>query len=128
INASGGEVVTRLAAIPHLLHTQPQIGWIGLTEAQARAEGYDVRTGSFDLAYNARSITLGARQGLVKLVTERSMGQIIGVHVVGPEASELLAVVATAMQAEMTVDDLAVAVHWHPSMAEALVAAARRAR
>ncbi|MDZ7728010.1 MAG: hypothetical protein U5Q44_07350 [Dehalococcoidia bacterium] len=63
----------------------------------------------------------------MKVVAERELGEVLGVHVVGPGASELLAAAATAMQAEVPVADLAGAVHWHPSMAESLAEAARRA-
>lgn len=126
-NAAGGESVTRLRALPHLLHTAPEIGWIGRTETQARAAGYEVCTGTFDLGYNARAIALGARRGLVKVVAERELGEVLGVHAVGAGASEILAAAATAMQAEVTLADLAATVHWHPSVAEGLAEAARRA-
>jgi dihydrolipoamide dehydrogenase len=127
INATGGEAVARLSRIPHLLHTITEIGWIGLTEEAARARGYDVATGAFDLSFNARAIALGARAGIVKVVADRELGEILGVHVVGPEASEIMAVAAASMQAEVTLDDLAAMVHWHPGAAEGLAAAARRA-
>jgi dihydrolipoamide dehydrogenase len=126
-NATGGEAVTRLRQLPQLLHTEPQIGWIGLSEQQARDEGYDVRVGLADLGFNARAVTLGARQGAVKLVAERELGEILGVHIVGPGAAEILAAAAVAMQAECPLDELATTVFWHPSLAEALVEAARRA-
>jgi len=127
INATGGDAVARLNAIPHLLHTIPEIGWVGLTEGAARADGHDVVTGTFDLSFNARAIALGAREGLIKVVVERELGEVLGVHVLGPGASEILAVAATAMQAEVSVHDLAATVHWHPSLAEGLGEAARRA-
>lgn len=126
-NATGGEAVTRLRRLPHLLHTQPQIGWIGLSEEQARAEGHEVRVGLADLGFNARAVTLGARQGAVKLIAERELGEILGVHVVGPGAEEVLAAAAVAMQAECPVDELAATAYWHPSLAESLAEAARRA-
>ena len=126
INATGGDAVARLDKIPHLLHTIPEIGWVGLTEDEARVRGHDVLAGTFDLSFNARSIALGAREGLVKVVAERELGEVLGVHVLGPSASEILAVAATAMQAEVSIHDLAATVHWHPSMAEGLTEAARR--
>lgn len=126
-NAGGGNATARLHGIPHLLHTVPEIAWCGLSEEAARAEGHDVVTGAFDLGYNARAITLGAREGIVKVVAERELGEVLGVHAVGPGASELMAVAATVIQAEVTVHDLAAMVYWHPSIAEGLVEAARRA-
>ncbi len=127
INATGGEAITRFSRIPHLLHGVTEIGWIGLTEEAATARGYDVATGVFDLSFNARAIALGARPGIVKVVADRELGEILGVHVVGPEALEIVAVAATAMQAEVPLADLAATVHWHPSAAEGLIEAARRA-
>jgi dihydrolipoamide dehydrogenase len=125
-NAVGGEAVTRLSRLPHLFHTVPEIGWIGLSEERARAAGYQVRTGVCDLGFTARAVALGARRGLVKVVAEAELGEVLGVHVVGPGAAEILAAAATAMQAELPVQELAATVHWHPSMAEALAEAARR--
>ena len=120
-NAAGGSAVARLKSVPRVLHTLPGAGWIGLTEDAARAEGYDVVTGSFDLAYNARAITMGAREGMVKVVAERELGEILGVHAVGPGIEEMLAVAAAAMQAEISVHDLAATVAWHPSLSEGLI-------
>ncbi len=126
-NATGGEAVTRLGRLPHLLHTVPEIGWVGMTEAQARAAGHDVRTGVVDLGFTARAVALGAREGAVKVVSEAALGEILGVHVVGPGVGEIIAVAAAAMQAEIPMQDLAALVPWHPSMVEGLVEAARRA-
>lgn len=127
LNATGGEATARLRALPQVLHLSPAIGWVGLSEAAARAAGYDVCTGTVDLGFNPRTIALGGRPGLLKLVAERELGEILGVHVVGEGAEEIVGLAAAAMQAENTLDDLAAAVHWHPSMAESLADAARRA-
>lgn len=126
-NATGGTAATRLDAIPRLLHAIPPIAWVGMTEDAARAAGHDLATGVFDMAYNARVVTLGARTGIVKLIAERRLGEILGVHVVGPEAGEIVAVAASLMQAEVPVHDLASMVAWHPSVSEALIEAAKRA-
>jgi dihydrolipoamide dehydrogenase len=126
-NATGGNARTRLNRVAHLLHTVPEIGWIGLTEEAAKARGYDVMAGIFDLSYNARAITLGAREGVVKVVAERELGEVLGVHVAGPGVAEIINIAATVTQAEATIHDLAAMTYWHPSMAEGLVEAARRA-
>ncbi len=125
-NATGGETRTRLGALPHLLHTLPEIGWIGLSEERAHTAGHDVRSGVVDLSFNARAVSLGARTGLIKLVTEPASGEILGVHIVGPGAEEVLAAAAVAMHAEVTANDLAATSFWHPSIAESLAEAARR--
>jgi dihydrolipoamide dehydrogenase len=126
-NATGGNARTRLNRVPHVLHTVPEIGWIGLTESAAKAKGHDIVTGVFDLSYNARAITLGAREGVVKVVAERELGELLGVHVAGPGVAEIINIAATVMQTEATIHDLAAMTYWHPSLAEGLVEAARRA-
>jgi dihydrolipoamide dehydrogenase len=127
VNAAGGHATTRPGALPHVLHTLPGIAWVGRTEVEARAEGFDVACGMCDLSFNPRSLALGARPGMVKVVAERSLGEILGVHVVGSEASELVGIAAAAMQGETTLAGLASMTFSHPSMAEALVDAARQA-
>ncbi|MCL4242474.1 MAG: NAD(P)/FAD-dependent oxidoreductase [Dehalococcoidia bacterium] len=127
VNATGGTATTRLDGIPRLLHTVPGIAWAGLTEDAARAAGRDPVAGVFDMSYNARALTLGARTGLVKVVADRGLGEILGVHAVGPEAAEVVSVAASLMQAEATIHDLAATIAWHPSVSEGLVEAARRA-
>ncbi|MGE5596521.1 MAG: dihydrolipoyl dehydrogenase family protein [Hyphomicrobiales bacterium] len=127
-NATGGDERTRLAALPHLLHLVPEAGWVGLSEPAARALGHDVRTGAFDLSYNARAVVLGAREGIVKVVADSESGQVLGVHAAGPAASEILAVASTVIQSELLLEDLAALVAWHPGTTEALIEAARRAR
>ncbi|HZU75265.1 MAG TPA: NAD(P)/FAD-dependent oxidoreductase, partial [Dehalococcoidia bacterium] len=127
LNATGGEARARLGALPHVLHLQPEVAWAGMTEEAARAAGYDVCVGLVDLSFNPKAVTLGQRGGVLKLIGERELGEVLGVHAVGPGAEEIVALAAAAMQAENTLDDLAATVHWHPSMAESLADAARRA-
>ena len=126
-NAAGGEARLRRASIPHLLHTTPEIAWTGITEEEARRRGHEVTVGVIDLAFTAHAITLGAREGMLKLVAERELGEVLGVHAAGPDAAEIVAVAALAMQSELPLDQLASTTHWHPSAAEAHAEAARRA-
>jgi dihydrolipoamide dehydrogenase len=126
-NAAGDRRATRLSHLPYVLHAAPEIAWVGQTEAAAREEGHEVRTGIADLSFNPRAIALGARPGLVKVVVEADLGEILGVHVAGPGASEIVAVASALMQAEVPADALAALVAWHPSMTESLVEATRRA-
>ena len=126
-NAVGGEVVTRLGALPHILHTLPGVAWVGKNEGDARAEGYDVVSGISDLAFNPRATALGSGGGIVKVVADRRLGEILGVHVIGPEASEIVGIAAAAIQAELMLTDLSSMAFVHPSVAEGLVEAARRA-
>lgn len=126
-NACGGNAVARPDRIPRVLQVVPGIGWVGATEQEAAASGEQVVSGVFDLSFNAKAVTLGAREGVVKIIASRSLGEILGVHAVGPGTAEILNVAAFAMQAEIPLDDLASFVAWHPSLSEGLVQAAARA-
>ncbi len=126
-NAAGGEAVTRLSALPHGLHTLPEMAWVGQTERTARESFPDIGVGLANMAYNPRATLLGVRQGVVKVVVDSALGEILGVQAVGPGAHEIVAVSASLMQAEASAHDLAAMVPWHPSMTESLVDAARLA-
>lgn len=126
-NAAGATQRARAGATPHVLHTLPEIAWIGRTEAEARDAGADVRVGIVDLASTARAVTLGNRDGACKLVADATTGEILGVHVIGAGSAEIVAVGALAIQAEIGVDQLAETIQWHPASSESLSAAARAA-
>jgi dihydrolipoamide dehydrogenase len=79
------------------------------------------------MAYSAFAVIRGFQRGGVRVIADARLGQVLGVHACGPGAAEIIAVAAAVMQAEVSVDDLAAMVHWHPSAAESLVEAARRA-
>jgi dihydrolipoamide dehydrogenase len=125
-NATGADERVRLDSVPGVLHCVPGVAWVGIGEEAAIAAGWDVVVSLVDLTPTARSIVLGGREGVLKLVAERDLGQILGVQVVGSDVAEIAAVAAIAIQSEMTVDDLAASVHWHPSAAENLAEAASR--
>lgn len=125
-NATGADERLRLNAVPRVLHAIPGVAWVGIGEEAAAAAGWDVDVSLVDLTTSARSIVLGGRDGALKLVADREFGQILGVQVVGSDVAEIAAVAALAIQAELTVHDLAASVQWHPSAAESLADAARR--
>jgi dihydrolipoamide dehydrogenase len=106
--------------IPGCTYTEPGIGSVGLTEAQARAAGYAVKVGKFPFAANSKASILGAHEGFVKVVSEEKYGEILGVHIIGPEAYELIAEAVAAMEAEATVETLMNTIHAHPTLYEAL--------
>jgi dihydrolipoamide dehydrogenase len=112
--------------LPHVIATQPELASVGLTEEAAKARGYDVRTGVVDLVLNARALTMGRREGVLKLVSSAADGQILGVHALGPGAADVVTLAALAMRLEGTVDDLAALTPWHPTISESLAEAARR--
>ena len=106
--------------IPGCTYTEPGIGSVGLTEAQARAQGYAVRVGRFPFAGNSRATILGHHEGFVKVVADERYGEILGVHIIGPEAYELIAEAVAAMEAEATVDTMMQTIHAHPTLYEAV--------
>ncbi|MBS1833100.1 MAG: dihydrolipoyl dehydrogenase [Acidobacteria bacterium] len=106
--------------IPGATYTEPGIGSVGLTEAQARAQGYDVKIGKFPFIANSKAEILGMHDGFVKVVADGKFGEILGVHIIGPHAYELIAEAVAAMEAEATVDTLINTIHAHPTTYEAL--------
>ncbi len=106
--------------IPGATYTDPGIGSVGLTEAQARAQGFKVKVGKFPFAGNSKATILDKHEGFVKVIAEESFGEILGVHIIGPEAFELIAEAVTAMEAEATVESMMSTIHAHPTIYEAI--------
>jgi dihydrolipoamide dehydrogenase len=106
--------------IPGCTYTEPGIGSVGLSEAQARAQGRQVSVGRFPFAGNSRATILGHHEGFVKVVCDETYGEILGVHIIGPEAYELIGEAVAAMEAEATVEVMMQAIHAHPTLYEAL--------
>ncbi len=106
--------------IPGATYTDPGIGSVGLTEAQAKAQGFQVRVGKFPFLANSKASILGKHEGFVKVIAEEKFGEILGVHIIGPEAFELLAEAVTAMEAEATVETMMNTIHAHPTIYEAM--------
>lgn len=133
-SAQGVFVVERLAGLeppsisyekmPRCTYCQPQVASFGLTEAQARERGIDVRIGSFPYRANGKAMATGRTEGRVKLVTEAGTGAVLGYHIVGHDATELLAVASVASLLEVTPQELGWAVYAHPTLSEALKEAA----
>ena len=106
--------------IPGATYTEPGIGSVGLTEAQARAQGKRVKIGKFPFMANSKATIKGSHDGFVKVVSDEQFGEILGVHIIGPEAYELIAEAVLAMEAEATVDTLTSTIHAHPTLSEAV--------
>src|SRR5271157_5291824 len=106
--------------IPGCTYTEPGIGSVGLTEAQAKAAGYKVKVGRFPFAGNSRATILGHHEGFIKVVADEKYGEILGVHIIGPEAFELIGEAVAAMEAEATVDVMMQTIHAHPTLYEAM--------
>jgi dihydrolipoamide dehydrogenase len=106
--------------IPGATYTDPGIGSVGLSEAQAKAQGYKVKVGKFPFLANSKATILGKHEGFVKVIAEETMGEILGVHIIGPEAFELISEAVTAMEAEATVESMMSTIHAHPTLYESL--------
>ncbi|HJU41846.1 MAG TPA: dihydrolipoyl dehydrogenase [Vicinamibacterales bacterium] len=113
--------------VPRCTYTEPEIGSVGLTEAQAREQGHEVRTGMFPFRALARARMAGETDGFVKIVAEKKYDEILGVHIIGPRATELVAEAVMALRMEVTVEELLRTIHAHPTMSEAVGEAAHAA-
>jgi dihydrolipoamide dehydrogenase len=106
--------------IPGATYTEPGIGSVGLTEAQARAKGHQVRVGKFPFSANSKASILGQHDGFVKIIADEKFGEVLGVHIIGPQAYELISEGVLAMEAEATVETLMHTIHAHPTIYEAV--------
>jgi len=107
--------------IPNATYCHPEIGSVGLTEAKAKELGYNVKVGKFPFTANSRASIVGQHEGFIKIVSDAKHGEILGVHIIGPQATELIAEAVTAMELEATVEDLMWTIHAHPTLAEAML-------
>ena len=111
----------RRERIPACTYTEPQIGSVGLTETQAKEKGYTVKVGKFPFSANSKASIVDSHEGFVKVVADSKYEEILGVHIVGPQATELIAEAVTAMELEATVDEMMFTIHAHPTLAEAML-------
>jgi dihydrolipoamide dehydrogenase len=107
--------------IPSCTYTDPQIGSAGLTEAQAKEKGHTVKVGKFPFAGNSKATIVGSHDGFVKVVADAKYGEILGVHIIGPQATELIAEAVAVMELEGTVEHLMFTIHAHPTLSEAML-------
>jgi dihydrolipoamide dehydrogenase len=107
--------------IPGATYCHPEIGSVGLTETQAREAGYNVKIGKFPFTANSRASIVGQHEGFIKIVSDADYGEILGIHIIGPQATELIAEAVAAMELEATVEDLMWTIHAHPTLAEAML-------
>jgi dihydrolipoamide dehydrogenase len=112
------------AVIPWVIYTHPEIAWVGQTETQLKAAGVDYRAGSFPFAANGRARSMNATSGFVKMLACAKTDRLLGVHIVGPQASELISEAVVAMAFGAASEDLARIVHAHPSLSESMHEAA----
>jgi dihydrolipoamide dehydrogenase len=107
--------------IPGCTYCDPQIGSVGLTEAQAKEKGYTVKVGKFPFVGNSKATIVDSHDGFVKVVSDAKYGEVLGVHIIGPHATELIAECVTAIELEATVEEMMFTIHAHPTLYESLL-------
>ncbi len=113
--------------MPSATYCSPEVASVGITEATAKERGYDVQVGRFPFAANSKANILEEREGFVKIVSEAKYGELLGVHIIGPHATDLIAEAVVALEHEATAESLMRAVHAHPTLSESVMEAAHAA-
>ena len=110
--------------VPNCTYCDPEVASVGLTEAKAREEGYDVKVGKFPFSASGKARILGETDGFIKIVSDKKYDEVLGVHLIGPHATELLAEACVAMSHEATAESIANTIHAHPTVSESMMEAA----
>jgi dihydrolipoamide dehydrogenase len=126
-NALGGDIRVNRRSVPKVCFTRPQAAAVGLSESEAEAMGYPVITGEAPMGVNPMAMIQGLSNGMIKVVGEQRYGEVLGVHILAPAATEIIGQAVLAIQMEATLEDLARAVFPHPTICESLADAARDA-
>jgi dihydrolipoamide dehydrogenase len=124
---AGHKVEKDWVTIPGAIFTDPEIATAGLTADEAVAKGYEVTVGKFPFAALGRAMAINETEGFVKVVADKKTKQILGIHIVGPEASTMISEGALALEMAAFLDDVAMTIHPHPTLGEALMEAAAHA-
>ncbi len=114
-------------SIPGCTYAQPQIGSIGMTEQKAKENGYEIKVGKFPFSASGKSVAIGEREGFVKMIFDAKYGELLGAHIIGPEATELIAEIGLGKSLEATFESFAQTVHAHPTLSESIMEAAANA-
>ena len=123
-NAMGRDSQIDYRAVPQCIFTLPGLASVGLTEEEAVAQGYQIKIGRFPFVASGMAAILGEQRGLVKIITEQKYSQILGVHIIGPRAADLIPEATLAMKLEVTPQEIVATMHAHPTLSEALREAA----
>jgi dihydrolipoamide dehydrogenase len=113
--------------VPNATYTDPEVASVGLTEKKAKERGYDVKVGKFPFTANSKARIIGESGGLVKIVSDKKYDEVLGVHLVGPHATDLIAEACAALELEATTESIAKTIHAHPTLSEAIMEAAEDA-
>lgn len=123
-NAAGQSCTIDYGTVPSCIYTTPEIAAAGLTEAEAAARGYKIKTGKFPLSANGKSVLMDAKEGFAKIIADSETGEILGAHIISPRATELIGEICVAMKLESTIAEVASAMHPHPTVSEIIMEAA----
>ena len=121
---AGQKPVIDHALMPWVIYTWPEIAWAGRTEQELAEQGVDYRVGTFPFMASGRARAMGDTEGMVKFIADRASDELLGVHMIGPNASELLSEAVVGMSFQASSEDFARIIHAHPTLAEALHEAA----
>jgi len=126
--AGNGNRTPDYHAAPNCIYTDPEIAHVGLGEKEARDKGLDIKVGRFPFAASGRALTLGQSEGFAKVIAEAGSGKILGAHIIGPRATDLIAEATLAIQNGLTMEQLDLTIHAHPTLPESLMEAALAAQ
>jgi dihydrolipoamide dehydrogenase len=118
-NILGRPVQMDYGKVPGAIYTTPEIAWVGLSEKEAMEKGHKIRVGRFPLAYNGKNLVMGG-EGIFKTIIDEKYGELLGVHLMGPRATDIIGLPVLALNMEATANDLAEIIHPHPTVGEAL--------
>jgi len=127
-NIAGHDRIPDYHAAPNCVYTDPEIAHVGLGEKEAKERGLDVKVGRFPFAASGRALTLGQSEGFAKVVADAASGRLLGVHIIGPRATDLIAEATLAVQNGLTLDQLDLTIHAHPTLPESIMEAALAAQ
>lgn len=122
-NIMGHKEAMNYKAVPSCIYTSLEVGCVGLTEESAKQLG-EIKVGRFPLRGNGKALVLNETEGMVKIISDKKYGEILGVHIIGPHATDMIAEAVLGMSMEMTAEELAGAIHPHPTVSEAIMEAA----
>jgi dihydrolipoamide dehydrogenase len=126
--AGGANRTPDYHAAPNCIYTDPEIAHVGLGEKEAKEQGLDIKVGRFPFVASGRALTLGQSEGFTKVIADASSGKLLGAHIIGPRATDLIAEAALAIQNGLTMEQLDLTIHAHPTLPESLMEAALAAQ
>ena len=123
-NAAGMNSFYTSDAVPSCIYTGPEVAWVGISEEEAKAKYPEIKVGKFPFQASGKAMTYGETDGFVKVISEAKYGEILGLHIVGPHATDLISEGVLAKSMEATIEELAHAIHPHPTLSETIMEAA----